>query len=171
LPSRRGGDTYLGSQEALFDVAEVTVFLTFLNSLAFRYGISRVILDCHGAHDLFMVGAILASSHLVIVTRPEPAAFEGTLELVRFAESVVEAQAVFPTKRTLIFNEYRETDRLVAETLVQAIYEDQNHKEKFETIPRIDSSDKLRNLLKYYSEPSILQSPLMGPAIEQLADL
>jgi cellulose biosynthesis protein BcsQ len=170
LPSRRGGDTYLGSQEALFDVAEVSVFLTFLNSLASRYGISRVILDCHGAHDLFMVGAILAASHLVIVTRPEPAAFEGTLELVRFAESVVEAQAVFPSKRTLIFNEYRDVDRLVAETLVEAIYTDDNNKEQFESFPRINSSDEIRDLLKYYSEPSILQHPLMGPAIQALAE-
>ena len=170
LPSRRGGDTYLGTQESLFDIAEVSVFLTYLSCLAFRHGISRIILDCHGAHDLFMVGAILAASHLVIVTRPEPAAFEGTLELVRFAESIVEAQAVFPTKRTLIFNEYRDVDRLVAQTLVEAIYTDDQNKDNFEKLPRINSSEDLRNLLKYFSEPSILQNSLIGPAIEQIVE-
>ena len=81
LPSRRGGDSYLGTRESLFDIAEISVFLTYLGCLAFRNKITKVILDCHGAHDLFMVGAILAAKKLVIVTRPEPAAFEGTLEL------------------------------------------------------------------------------------------
>lgn len=168
LPSRRGGESYLGTRESLFDVAEIAIFLTYLGCLAFRHKITKIVLDCHGAHDLFMVGAILASSNLVVVTRPEPAAFEGTIELVRFAESIVESKSVFPSKRTLVFNEYRDADRMIAETLFNALYADGRAGENFESLPRIESSNEIRDLFKYYSEPSLLQHPTIGPAIARL---
>lgn len=171
LPSRRGGESYLGTDESRLDAAEIAIFITYLSCLAFRkHGIKRVILDCHGAHDLFMVGAILASSNLVVVTRPELAAFEGTIELVNFAKSIVESQSVFPSTRKLVFNEYRDSDRKVAETMYKVIYKEGNNSEKFDDLPIIESSDDLRDTFKYYQRPSLLQHPKMKKALERITD-
>ncbi len=47
---------------------------------------STIILDCHGAHDHFMIGAIHAASAVLVVTTPEPGSFDGTYDLLAFAE-------------------------------------------------------------------------------------
>ncbi|MBX9606353.1 MAG: ParA family protein [Gammaproteobacteria bacterium] len=170
LPSRRAGEPFLGSSESRFDVAEVTLFLRFLGCLAHKNGITQIILDCHGAHDLFMVGAILASDHLVLVTRPEPAAFEGTIELMRFAQSVVESRDVYPSSHSLVFNEYRSSDRAIAETLFNLVYlnDENNDQRSFEKVPKISSSNELRDLFKFYDRPSILDHAKIGRQISEI---
>lgn len=63
----------------------------FLKCLSYWAGnnpnsFETVILDCHGAHDHFMIGAIHAASALLVVTTPEPGAFDGTYDLLAFAK-------------------------------------------------------------------------------------
>lgn len=81
--------------------AEVFYFLKCLSYWAAdaMNKVDTIILDCHGAHDLFMVGAIQAASSLVVVTTPEPGGFDGTLDLLTFSKAVqtLLPESPFPT--------------------------------------------------------------------------
>ena len=65
----------------------------FLKSLSYWAGntpnsFHTVIVDCHGAHDHFMIGAIHAAAALLVVTTPEPGGFDGTYDLLAFAREL-----------------------------------------------------------------------------------
>ena len=170
LPSRLPNSGFLGSGESRLDAAEIALFLTFLSHhvRASDRAITRVILDCHGAHDMFMVGAILAADQLVITSKPEESAFEGTIELVRFAQSVVDTANVFPSAQTLVFNGVRTKDRNIAERLFQLYYPNPTAL-KFDQIPAIPESSTIQDDLKFYKEPCILNNPEIGGVIMRIA--
>jgi len=156
LPSRLPNSAFLGSGESRLDAAEIALFLAFLSHhvRASDRAITRVILDCHGAHDMFMVGAILAADQLVIVTKPEESAFEGTIELVRFAQSVIDAANVFPSSQTLVFNGVRTEDRNIAERLFQLYYPNPTAL-GFDEIPSIPESGTIQDDLKFYGSSGL----------------
>ena len=83
LPNER----FLSSKVFRSQFDEVYFFLKCLSYWAGNHphGFRTVILDCHGAHDHFMIGAIHAASALLVVTTPEPGAFDGTYDLLAFA--------------------------------------------------------------------------------------
>jgi cellulose biosynthesis protein BcsQ len=86
MPSVNPGQFFLSSPIFEAPALEVFYFLQTLGRWALQTrGIETIILDCHGAHDLFMVGAIQAASDLIVTMTPEPGSFDGTLDLLAFA--------------------------------------------------------------------------------------
>jgi MinD-like ATPase involved in chromosome partitioning or flagellar assembly/DNA-binding protein H-NS len=79
---------FLASATFRAQFLEVYFFLKCLcywaGNLPNQFGV--VVLDCHGAHDHFMIGAIHAAAALLVVTTPEPGGFDGTYDLLAFAE-------------------------------------------------------------------------------------
>ncbi len=108
MPSRRRGQLFLGSEVSSLDAVEVAVFLKYLACLAFRQGYHRVIVDGHGAHDMYTTGAILASDDLVVVSEPDEGALLGTYELLAFADKFVRHAEALPNQAVLIVNGVRE---------------------------------------------------------------
>lgn len=90
MPSSGVGpnDRFLSSKVFRSQFHEVYFFLKCLSYWAGNNpnSFETVILDCHGAHDHFMIGAIHAASALLVVTTPEPGAFDGTYDLLAFAK-------------------------------------------------------------------------------------
>lgn len=166
LPSRKPSESFLGSPESGFGFGEVVLFLKYLSTLAHRHGVTRIILDCHGAHDLFMVGAIIAANNLAIVTQADLAAFEGTIELVKFTEALTAPTSQIERQGILVFNEYDPKDELLAKTLFNAFYSNQPHAGTFEDAPKILTSTKMKNMLLHYSKPQILSTEGMKEAIQ-----
>lgn len=88
LPSLNRNELFLGSDIFEVDFVEVYYFLKLLQYWANLHGYHRVILDCHGAHDHLMIGAMHAATALLIVTTAEPGGFDGTHDLVGFAKKL-----------------------------------------------------------------------------------
>lgn len=122
LPSRDLSQPFLASEISRLDIPEVAVFVKFLASLAAKSTRSeRMILDCHGAHDLFMAGAIVASEELAIVSRADVSAFEGTVELVALAKRLVESASCAPRSEVLVFSELRDREAEIEKELLRAM--------------------------------------------------
>jgi cellulose biosynthesis protein BcsQ len=114
LPSIEPPDKFLSSE--VFHATEVEV-AEFLHNLDHRLpvGVKWVIVDCHGAHDLFMVGAIQAATDLVVTMTPEAGSFDGTYDLVSYALSIGDERRTIST--TLLVNNVSEKQQLAAEAL------------------------------------------------------
>lgn len=87
LPSLLRGEYFLGSEMFAFSSNEVFYFLKFIQFWAAHSDphVDRIIIDCHGAHDLLMIGAVHAASGLIVAATPEPGAFDGTYDIIAFA--------------------------------------------------------------------------------------
>lgn len=90
LPSTSSAPNVRFLASAVFEAQFLEVYF-FLKCLCYWAGnlpnqFATVVLDCHGAHDHFMIGAIHAASALLVVTTPEPGGFDGTYDLLAFAE-------------------------------------------------------------------------------------
>ncbi len=92
LPSLRMEERFLGSSVFEVDFVEIFIFFLMLQYLAGLNGFTRIVVDCHGAHDHLMIGAIHASSALLVVTTPEPGGFDGTYDLMTFAKMLQDKQ-------------------------------------------------------------------------------
>ena len=112
LPSIPLGGSFLGSRK-IRDASEDAAFL-FFKALSYRArvqnGIQNLIIDCHGAHDLYTVGLIRAATDLVIVTTPDMGSLEGTRELIRFGKNVTEAGENKLPRSLLVANRCIEND-------------------------------------------------------------
>jgi MinD-like ATPase involved in chromosome partitioning or flagellar assembly len=81
---------------------------------------NNIIIDCHGAHDLWTLGAIFGASDLVTVTTPDSGSYEGTVDLLSFvarlrAESMEKSQKDFLNRSMLVMNFYRDAERGVTQ--------------------------------------------------------
>ena len=95
IASRNAGpeERFLLSQAHDSSYLHVYFFLQALRRwLKVAHKVNTIILDCHGSHDLTTVGAILAADKLVVVTTPDPGAYDGTAELLEFATEVDKAR-------------------------------------------------------------------------------
>jgi cellulose biosynthesis protein BcsQ len=147
LPSREG--IFLGSEESRLNEAEIALFLKYLASWCYKsYAITEMIVDCHGALDWFMVGAILAADHVVNVTLPDLGAYSGILELIDQAK---EARSKFdpPANDTLVINRCQDTDEFTIQELIKRF-----NKSK-EDVVMIRQDDDLHRIMKRYRTPSI----------------
>ncbi|WP_420631498.1 ParA family protein [Candidatus Leptofilum sp.] len=162
LPSRRENQMFLGSKESRMSESEIALFLKYLASFVYRhYGIREMIVDCHGALDLYMVGAILAADNIVITTLPELGVYQGTKELVDFSMKLHEA---LTPNDILVINQYRDFDKFTAERM-KTLFEKQG-----ENVIIIKHSEKLHRKLKRYNYPTISNEPLVYSKIKRIVD-
>ena len=83
LASRIDGERFLFNEIASSSCSSVYYFIKGIARLAALNGLySDIIIDCHGAHDAFNAGALLAADNLIVVATPDPGCFEGTVELL-----------------------------------------------------------------------------------------
>src|SRR5262245_17635390 len=83
LPSRARAVPFLLSEVSTLSYLAVFLWVKALatwTKQATNNG--RIVLDCHGAHDSFTAGAILAADRLVVVTSPDSGSVGGTAELL-----------------------------------------------------------------------------------------
>lgn len=161
LPSREG--IFLGSEESRLNEAEIALFLKYLASLSYKsYAITEMIVDCHGALDWFMVGAILAADHVVNVTLPDLGAYSGILELIDQAK---EARSKIdpPANDTLVINRCQDTDEYTIQELIKRF-----NKNK-EDVVIIRQDDDLHRTMKRYRTPSIYRESSIYSKMKQIA--
>jgi hypothetical protein len=110
-----------------------------------------------------MVGSIVAANHVVIVTTPELASYEGTYELVDFSRDLVENEKVPLASQVVVINEYRDNDEAFANFLKKRFGLDP------EVVPTIYRNDDTYSVLKEYTNPSMHKIPDIWYKVELLA--
>lgn len=153
---------YLASD--VFTASEVAV-REFLYSLERRQipGIGTMVIDCHGAHDLLMVGAIQAATDIVVTMTAETGSFDGTFELLAYALSnAVETRTV---SITLVINNVAPWQKGAAAELkkfFQLKFAEAgavNGRVKVDTwiVPQ---SDEVRRVMGHYTFGAVSKTPL-----------
>jgi ATPases involved in chromosome partitioning len=143
------------SEDFLFTDTSTSSFIAvylFLRSLSWWLGaptqgkksVKSIVLDCHGAHDMFTVGSILAAQKLIIVTTTDPGSWDGTGELLR---RVQEIQTGSNTRKdiVLVFNNMRHWDEVPPD--LEDIF---GIKGLQPPIVTIAEDKRIRNLMKQY---------------------
>lgn len=150
LPSLLREERFLGSE--IFEIDFVHVFF-FLKYLAYwarhKLNVSHVIVDCHGAHDLLMIGAIHAASGLVLATQPEPGAFDGTYDLLAFSE-LVKGDHGRPMPKVLVVNNCRSWQERAA-SAIEAFVKLPDQKLRVAEVVRIEARDDIREVTSSFS--------------------
>src|SRR6266404_4542120 len=120
MPSVRPGELFLSSRVFNAHFREVFYFIRCLANWALNVNVVRtVILDCHGAHDLFMVGAIHAATDLVVVMTPDPGSFDGTYDLLAFADRLNQETTVLKASIALLINNCRDWEENSVEVITR----------------------------------------------------
>jgi MinD-like ATPase involved in chromosome partitioning or flagellar assembly len=164
LPSIPLGGSFLGSKK-IRDASEDAAFL-FFKALSYRARtqnvIQNLIVDCHGAHDLYTVGLIRAATDLVIVTTPDMGSLEGTRELVRFGKSVTFAGGNNLPRSVLVVNRCLENDPN-AKQLADKWKEDLNG-----GVIRIEKNDDVERVARNYLFGSLAAKSEFWQYIEEI---
>ncbi len=165
LPSRYPDQEFIGSDISRMDFVEIALFIKYLACLARRgeQAITRIIVDCHGAHDMLSVGAIVAADHLVVTTTADPSAYEGTSELVEISKELARDKRFMPEAGVLVVNEYRRSERPVLNVMLEKM------DVPFSAAPRIHYRNKIRRRLRNYRMPTIVRIPHMWKKMEMIA--
>jgi cellulose biosynthesis protein BcsQ len=159
LPSVKPGDLFLSS--GVFDASflEVYYFLKCLACWAQRpNGIGHIIIDCHGAHDLFMVGAIHASTDLIVVTTPDAGSFDGTFDLLAFADKLKSEHPYMTFPSVLVINNCRDWQQSSSDAIT-TFFNGQN-RVKLDGIVGVKADDKIREVAVDYHIGKACQSPI-----------
>jgi hypothetical protein len=121
LPSVPPGKRLLGSDVYNASALEVFYFLRCLVEWTHdTQPTETLVVDCHGAHDLFVVGAIHAATDLVVVTTPDPGSFDGTYDLLAYANHVITSRKLFqPSTLLLVINQVRPSQDQGVKSLVE----------------------------------------------------
>lgn len=174
LPGRRMIERYFGTDASRLSAEEIALFLMFFSRLVFFNGISKIILDCHGAQDLFAIGTIMASNRLVIVSQPDPASVEGTVELVAFSKALTDYikssqdqgkdDNTF-AKPIFVLNNYRSTVHKEFDVLFTGLY---NVGDTFLAVVKLPHKDELYKILQNYDSPKLLDDLEYLAAIEEI---
>jgi hypothetical protein len=111
LPSRLDEEPFLFSEESTSSFVTVYLFLrTFCYWLQMPHDkIQYVVLDCHGAHDMFTVGSLLAAQELITVTTLDAGSIHGTAELIKSINSIRD-QFSPKSEAVLVINNLRDWD-------------------------------------------------------------
>jgi hypothetical protein len=161
LPSVKPGDLFLSS--GVFGASFLEVFY-FLKCLAHwaktTHNIGTIIIDCHGAHDLFMVGAIHASTELIVTTTPDPGSFDGTFDLLAFADKLKTKlpHLVFPS--VLAINNCRDWQESSREA-IEKFFRDESPV-KLNAIVGVQATGKIRDVTAGYQIGKASQSEMWG---------
>lgn len=155
-------DLYLASD--VFTASEVAV-REFIFSLepGMAPGVSTMIIDCHGAHDLLMVGAIQAATDIVVVMTAEKGSFDGTFELLAYALS--NAASTRTVSITLVINNVAPWQEAAARALME--FFDKKFNGEIGNQQRIQvktlivlHSDAVRQLAAEYKFGGVSKTPL-----------
>jgi MinD-like ATPase involved in chromosome partitioning or flagellar assembly len=167
------GERFLGSSVFGMDQTEVFYFLRVLAYWAScpvaqqaHPPCRRIIIDCHGAHDLFMVGAILASSRIVMVSTADIGSLEGSLDLFEYARTLTNAYASGPAGGAVVINSRMPGMESVSEEL-KKLYSTRggDNWDAFE----IAHSRKISNIAMNYTFGDVSQTREIWPMIAELA--
>ncbi len=89
LPGRTADDDFLLSDQSTSSYVVVALFLHALcDWINETDTATKIILDCHGAHDHLTAGAIVAADKLLVVTTTDPGSYDGTAELLDFVSGI-----------------------------------------------------------------------------------
>lgn len=125
IPSVRPGELFLSSRVFNAHFTEVFYFIRCLANWALNTDAVRtVILDCHGAHDLFMIGAIHAATDLVVVMTPDPGSFDGTYDLLAFADRLNQETTSVKASIALVINNCRDWEASSVDVITRFYSED-----------------------------------------------
>jgi MinD-like ATPase involved in chromosome partitioning or flagellar assembly len=169
LPSLRQGEYFLGSDVSKLQDRHILYFLKTLAWWASQdttLAVNRIIIDCHGAHDLFTLGAILSATDLVTVTTPDAAAFEGTFDLLAFIAKVRQ-KAEFLDSSVMVLNFFRDTEKTVLERY-KALY--LGRKGWPSDVVTVQQSENIRRLSRSYRFGLISKDPDLRLCIEKIAE-
>lgn len=163
LPSRVGDQQLLLTEVATSSY--IVVFL-FLRALCFwlQGKVDIIVLDCHGAQDMFTAGSILAAQKLVVVTTTDPGSYDGTLELLDVidvkARNVLQVASV---DTAVIFNSTYAWDGKLPEAIQTAIQATQAGQPI-----NIAENDQIREMMKQYRFGQISEHRQLWHSIEKV---
>ncbi|MFC5457236.1 ParA family protein [Prosthecobacter fluviatilis] len=169
MPSIAVPDMFLSSRVFTANEMEVEQFIKRLAlELTAVQPVATVIVDCHGAHDLFMVGAIQAATDLIVTMTPEPGSFDGTFDLLAYAmrPPLNGKPAVRPQTTSLIVNNVAEWQQEAAQKLEQFFDGSSDEPSENSSLIRptfvkaIESDDAIRNVMGDYKLGAVSQTPL-----------
>ena len=167
INSRIRPSRFLASDPSTMDYVEIAFFLKCFAHWAHRaLQVSRIVLDCHGGQDMFMVGASLAARDLVVVATTEPGAIVGTCELLDFSKTMVSNPKYQPDTTILVINKFNK------------VHEEDHEKTKREflhyagsetTVIEIEQGPEIEELNRFYTIPRAANTETFWPAICAIA--
>jgi len=130
-----------------------------------KEGVESIVLDCHGAHDMFTVGSILAAQKLIIVTTPDPGSWDGTGELLATVQKI---QKEFTTRKDIIvvFNSMHNWDEVPRDIEKKFGIKGLQPKD----IVTIAEDKRIRNLMKQYEFGQIAKHRRLWRSIRKICD-
>ncbi len=183
LPARRDSQRLFLSKVAEMNHVDVFLFIKALAALAHDNAVRELIIDCHGAQDMFSIGALLASEHVVVVANEDPGSFEGTAELATIARDIVKSDFL-PNSLSVVVNQsrgsrssqqarenfqaildYPSGDQREAKGAKQA---EKGRAHEF-TTTCIRHDDRIRRRLHGYRFPSVVHVPSLWREMSQIA--
>lgn len=168
MPSRRANEQLLLGRVS--EMSYILVYL-FLRSLCYWLKGYTIILDCHGAHDAFTAASILAARKLVVVSTPDPGAFDGTMELLETIHTSNELGRINPEDTVIVFNNCSPVNMMLKEKLQKAVADLKEKKSlKFQNPVFIDDDPMLREKMKVYEFGDISANPQLWKKIHQIND-
>ena len=169
LQSLARNEHYLGSEMFAFSSNDTFFFLKFIQYWAShcKMKFDRIILDCHGAQDLMMIGAIHSASGLVIATTPEPGAFDGTYDLLAFANLLRSNKSEhFPT--ILAVNNCRSWQDKAALAMENFARNNDKGVLIVDDVIRVESDDDVRRVTSKYSLGTAYKKKRLKQACEKI---
>ena len=149
------------------------VVYLFLRSLSWwlgapiqgKQGVESIVLDCHGAHDMFTVGSILAAQKLIIVTTSDPGSWDGTAELLATVQKI---QKEFTTRKEIIvvFNSMHSWDEVPPDIEKRFGIKGLQPKD----IVTIAEDKRIRNLMKKYEFGQIAKHRRLWKSIRKICE-
>jgi cellulose biosynthesis protein BcsQ len=154
------GEEYLFSDIPTRGLPFVTYFLKSLCALAGNNPIQKIVLDCHGAHDMLTAGAILAADRTVIVSTTDPGCYEGTLEIVETVNNI-EKQRNGKPSAIYVVNRVGKLDTRAQE--IRELISGITGRQDIVEIPEIS---EVREIPKNYSFGTILDNQPLASRLE-----
>lgn len=169
LPSRPKNKAFLMSPVSGSGYISIFLFLRAL-CLWFRNdkGIQDILVDCHGAHDMFMAGAIMAAKRLIVVTTPEPSSLYGTFELV---DTVMSIEEECRPAMALVVNCYSEIDKTFIESCENQRAGEMWSARDFRGVVGIPFEEAIRRISNKYQFGDIAGNPTLWQRVKTVGDL
>ncbi len=155
-------ETFLFSEVSTSSFIAVYLFLRSL-SWWLQGKVEHILLDCHGAHDMFTVASVLAAQKLIVVTTTDPGSWDGTSELL---DTIDKINRKFSLKKevVLVWNNLDPFEKTKSLRMFGEL-----------AIPprevKIRTDNKIRNLMKTYKFGEISKHVHLWKAIGEIIPL
>ena len=168
MPSLQREERFLGSSVFEMDFVEVFFFFKALQYLAEVNGFRRIVVDCHGAHDHLMIGAMHASSAILVVTTPEPGGFDGTYDLMTFSK-MLHGDRLQSLPVILAINNCRDWQDEAADAISEFLTNDDNGL-GIDKVTKIKSQMEIAAVTSRYSLGDVSQHAALWETCKEIRD-